>query len=125
LAGNLFSLQRLQVRVALSSFANISGRSRFDVLSLRNTAGGRCSRNGIICGFSPGVKSPVARATYPRFTLVRSRVIRRGDLLHAAFRYPLIEPRTTGPVLLHLQTGNAHGICFTLRSFPSPAGPGV
>jgi len=24
------------------------------------------------CGFSPGVKSPAARATYPRFTLVQS-----------------------------------------------------
>jgi hypothetical protein len=70
-------------------------------------------------------ESPVARATYPRFTLVQFRVIRRGDLLHAAFRYPLIEPRTTGPVLLHLQTGNAHGIFLTLRSIPSPAGPGV
>jgi len=31
-----------------------------------------------------------------------ARVIRRGFFLHAAFRYPLVEPRTTGPDHHHL-----------------------
>jgi hypothetical protein len=49
--------------------------------------------------------------------------MRHGDLLHAAFRYPSIDPRTTGPVLRQLQTGNAHGNFSPFAVFLYPRVP--
>jgi len=45
-------------------------------------------------------ESPVARATYPRFTRVRPGSC-AAEISCTRRCYPLVEPRTTGPVLLH------------------------
>jgi len=68
---------------------------------------------------------PADRTAYLRITRVRSRVMRRGDLLHAAFRYPLFRtPHDRAGFTSSSNRQRSWDFC-TLRSFPFPAGPGV